>query len=282
MEELKGQLTFNGTTLEKVDLGHPRTVCTAGHCIAYKMEDIDENQKRQMCHYRQHCHDPCNCVSGVDADAIGAKGLYNCPAMSNGTCTKCGHMWNQHMNLRYELKSVTKSFISPGVQQKIADVQSEREKMVIYKKELDDKIGEFQKEHDDILQMSAQFGAFLKKNAIIPYNDAVADYLDFYINEEAQKDDRVRNSFKIEKLRRSKASYEQERTILDKTLSGELKAAGRIPTTEEVKGMIDSLFKLKHFGKGIKGVFNSLEKGEKFHPFNQVNVNILANRGRSK
>merc|ERR1712037_508899 len=139
-------------------------------------------------------------------------------------------------------------------------------KMVIYKKELDDKIGEF-----------------LKKNAIIPYNDAVADYLDFYINEEAQKDGRVRDSSKIEKLRRSKASYEQERTILDKTLSGELKAAGKIPTTEEVKGMIDSLFKLKHFGKDINGVFNSLEKGEKLHRnFNQVNVNSLANRGRSK
>ena len=56
MEELKGQLTVNGTTLEKVDLAYPRTVCTADACIEYKMEDIDENQKRQTRHYKQHCH----------------------------------------------------------------------------------------------------------------------------------------------------------------------------------------------------------------------------------
>ena len=102
------------------------------------------------------------------------------------------------MHLRYELIQVTKPIISKAVQGRMAEVKTEKEKMLIYKKELDDKIREFQKEHDDILQMSAQFGAFLKKNAIIPYNDAVADYLDFYIQEERQKDARIRMSDEIQ------------------------------------------------------------------------------------
>ena len=163
----------------------------------YKEEDIDENQKCHVPHYKQLCHPHCH-LEGIDVDAIGAQGLIRWWAIKNGKCHQCGHMWNQHMHLRYELIQVTKPIISKAVEGRMAEVKTEKEKMVIYKKELDDKIKEFQKEHDDILQMSAQFGAFLKKNAIIPYNDAVADYLDFYIQEERQKDARIRMSDEIQ------------------------------------------------------------------------------------
>ena len=78
-----------------------------------------------------------------------------CSAMFNGKCKLCNHMWDQHMHLRYELKVVTKQFIDDKVRKKMAGVASEKERMVIYKKNLDVKISELQREHDDLIKMSA-------------------------------------------------------------------------------------------------------------------------------
>ena len=43
-------------------------------------------------------------------------------------------MWNQHMHLRYELIQVTKPIISKAVQGRMAEVKTEKEKMLIYKR----------------------------------------------------------------------------------------------------------------------------------------------------
>jgi GTPase SAR1 family protein len=280
-KDLQTKLTFNGTTIEKEDLGHPRTVCTDSSCTEFKSENIDEKQIRNVRIFKQHCHSHCH-LSGVDVDAIGAQGLYNCAAMTNGKCNQCGHMWDQHMHLRYELKPVTKAIISQGVKSRMKEVASEKEKMIIYKKELDDKVNQFKKEHDNILQMSAQFGAYLKKNAIIPYNDAVADYLDFYINEEAQKDAKLRDASKLQKMRDSKANYEQQKSILDEALKEEV-ASDKIPSTEEVKVMTEKLFKMDHFGRDIKKVFTAIDtEAKNTNSFKQVNVSTMANRQKKK
>jgi len=279
-EALRKDEVFTGTTLEQIGLDHPRTVCTADGCVEYMREDItdqhDEHKTRTRTIYKQLCHRQCS-LKGVDVDAIGAQGLYYCGAMRDGKCKFCNHMWDQHMHLRYELKVVTKQFIDDKVRKKMAGVASEIERMVIYKTNLDVKIGELQREHDDLIKMSAEFGAFLKKNAIIPYNDSVADYLDYFITEEAKKNSLIRDENKIIKLTESRERYMQEKKILDQVLDGEIKT-GSIPSPEELKGLIQKMFKMKHFGKDIRQVFEGIERdGLTASQVNQVNVSARRN-----
>ncbi len=132
-------------------------------------------------------------------------------------------------------------------------IREELEKREEFKRQLDVRLYELQEEEKIILKVSAKFGAFLKNNAIIPYNDAVGDYLDIVIKHEEEKNEILRNKDLLQRLRKLRAEYEIEKQILDKAMR-----SGTTTTPEQVKKLQQQLFDLKHFGKTLKDIFEGI------------------------
>ena len=63
---------------------------------------------------------------------------------------------------------------------------------------------EFKLEQKEVMRISATYGAYLKDVAILPYNDALGDYLDMIIDQEDQKDNSIRDQALIDNLRVSR------------------------------------------------------------------------------
>ena len=58
-----------------------------------------------------------------------------------------------------------------------------------------------------ILDGAAAFAMFMKKFAIIPYNDAFGEYLNYLIRVEEGQPEDVRDTKQIENLKKQKAEY---------------------------------------------------------------------------
>ena len=115
------------------------------------------------------------------------------------------------MHRTYDLQVISKKFLSDGVQAKIDEKQDKKAQMEIYLAELNRLLPEFKHEQNEVLRISAKYGSFLKNVAIIPYNDALGDYLDMIIDQETQKYKTIRDPNLIASLKKSRKSYEEEK-----------------------------------------------------------------------
>ena len=90
---------------------------------------------------------------------------------------------------------------------------------------------------------------FLKKNAIVPYNDTFVDYMDMLVYEEQSKDHRHRDQKKIEQLQKDKSTYLQKKNVLEETINYGCGYNEYIITPEEIIKFKQKLMKLKHNGE---------------------------------
>ncbi|XP_021963459.1 uncharacterized protein LOC110858881 [Folsomia candida] len=75
-------------------------------------------------------------------------------------------------------------------------------------------------ELQEIQKASVQFAAFLKHNAITPYNDAMLDYLEYLISVEKEKIKVGGTDKMLQEMESSRASYMQQVKILDEAMDG--------------------------------------------------------------
>ncbi|XP_072022179.1 uncharacterized protein, partial [Amphiura filiformis] len=139
-------------------------------------------------------------------------------------------------------------------QAQINERKSDKERKEALKKAIDTKIRELMEEQKCIMKASAKFGSYHQAYAIIPYNDAVADYLDMSIEQERNQAKAIRNDPLLVQMISMKREYEQERAILDKAIVG--KTGENIRTPEDVKKLQEELFRLKHMGQTLKDLFD--------------------------
>ena len=263
-KSFQGKLEFEGITLEQHQLHKPRTVCTDSKCVEYVA--VGKDMVKQP-NYTRHCHPECNLggSGGVDPEVIGDARLTGCWAMkSDNYCrhSNCGHHYSVHMHRTYDLHQVKKKFISDEVQRQLNTKLTEKGKVEAKKRDLEQLGKEFKTEGKIIQEVAAGFAAFLKIYAIIPFNDAMGEYIDAQIKQEKEKSDfDGKRAANIAEWTRYKAEYEQQRKILinamDKVKNTD---QGKSGAAKDIKDLMQKTFKLKHFGKDIEKVYHEIQK----------------------
>jgi len=258
--DFEKQLHVDGVDLEYKQLGFPRTVCTHSDCIEYIAAGRD-NVKQV--NYRQHCHPHCG-LSGVPTETVGDSRLQRCTAMAGtNSCTLCSHSYNQHMHRTYDLVTVKRSFISVEVQMKIKEKKDAKGRMEAAVAEMTNLVKEFETEQKEVLRVSATYGSFLKDAAMIPYNDALGDYLDMTIKQEEEKQPRLRDQDLINRLHKSKRAYEEEKAVIENALRQSGNRTGFRFTPEQIEQLQKDLFKMKHFGGSLRSIFYNIDRGNR-------------------
>ena len=128
------------------------------------------------------------------------------------------------------------------------DLKSQKEALIA---ELEKEIKELNDEKDFIYECASHFGVFLKENALIPYNDSFADYLEMLIKEEESKEKKIRDDKKIEKMKMEQKTYEQKKRVVMGTLASNAGSNHEVIATDIHKRK-DKLCSLKHNGKTLK------------------------------
>lgn len=249
INSFKMSLKFKGYDLKVLKIDYPMTVCAAEECKKYVFVG-EENVKRTV--YEKICHDHCY-LQGVMVESIGNDKLFHCIAMSSGSCLKCSHNYRTHMHIEYKTSLIEKEFLSKEVQKKILDKQDEKSQKKEFIAVLAKKSKELASERDCILECATFFGAFLKMNAIVPYNDSFRDYMELLIRNEECKEEEIRDDEKIKKLKEDLRAYKEEVEVLRNSVAsqpcdGEFKT----DSIEEISVRKEKLCSLKHNGRILR------------------------------
>ena len=153
----------------------------------------------------------------------------------------------------YEYVGQSREGHSSKIQAEIKQKTSVKEQKEALIRELEKRIKENKEEREFIYKCASHFGAFLKRNAIIPYNDAFSDYLDMLIKEEQEKEKEIRDDKRIKQLKKDKVSYEeQKKAIIEQTSSPTHSIGTHEIETKNIYEMKDQLCALKHNGDTLK------------------------------
>ncbi|EPE05478.1 aaa atpase domain containing protein [Ophiostoma piceae UAMH 11346] len=254
--KLRQRLQVPKVHLRAIKLQRPRTVCRNEDCVEWRDDGTGELKGV----YKKPCHDPCY-LNNVEVDRINCPELLHCAAFGNicngvqtGFCThvECGHSWQEHMHICYELEEYTAMVTDTEAQRLFAQNESDIivKQAALHRAETN--IREYRAEHTKIQEAAARFGIFLKKHSITLYNDATLEYLDMLIDEEKQKSRVSRQKSKLEALRNSRAAHIE----LVKTLESSMATCDGAAQLDEagVEALVQSLYDLEHFGKMLRDV----------------------------
>ena len=252
MDSMKDKLKFSGYDIKRTDLEYPMTVCADSKCVEHY--NVGESQVQNTV-YKQVCHDHCY-VGGIEKETINDPRLQGCWCIDGSYCHQCGHHYTTHMHITYNIKVYETEFLSKAVQKEINEKKTAKEQKEAAKRAIDEKNAELEKEKEIIMKTSAKYGSFLKANAIIPYNDAVEDYLDMIIDQERKKTSAFRNDALLQTMERMKTEYGEQRRILDAAIGTNI--GENIHSPEEVMKLQEQLFCLKHMGQTLKELFEKI------------------------
>ena len=160
------------------------------------------------------------------------------------------------MHITYETEIIETQFLTPADKKKIQEKESMKDQEETLKHAIETKITELQEEEKEIMRIAAMYGSYLKATALIPYNDAVGDYLDMCIRHEELKPEDIRNNTLLSKMRDMRSEYNIQINILDKAIGTD--EGENIRTPGQVKQLQIQLFKLKHFGATLERLFDGI------------------------
>ncbi|XP_063954932.1 uncharacterized protein LOC135153932 [Lytechinus pictus] len=213
--DLTEHIGFKVNDLKRKELDYPNTVCTGSSCV--KFVSVGQT-KRQHAVYEQICHKACG-LKGVQTGIIGDQRLRGCLAMGNNElCRHCHHRYEEHMHITYEFEITEKEFLPSQVQDNIRAMPDIDMQMQAFLSEINTRIEGLKEEQKTLMEAAAQYASFLKANALIVYNDAVGDYLEMCIHQEAMKPDYPGKEDVIMTMQQMKNTYGERRTILDNAI----------------------------------------------------------------
>ena len=132
-------------------------------------------------------------------------------------------------------------------------------------------IKELKSEKDYIYECASYFGVFLKKNALIPYNDSFADYLDMLIKEEECKERKIRDDKKIERMKREKKTYEEKKRVIMGNLASTDGSSHEV-ISAEIHKRKDKLCSLRRNGESLRTALGIVVKYFTIVDSNTINV----------
>ena len=250
---LKGDQLRNSLHVEKIQmnaeqLDRPRTVCANRSCT--DIQDDGKGQNNKVIIYKSHCHPVCY-LEGIPHDELAHAGLMQCAAFSGQmNCSLCGHHWREHLHVIYELFPETVTVIDSAIEKQIsahADDITLKHTAILTRKTL---IEEYKQEQRIIRDAAAMFCIFLKKNSLVPYNDALIAYLDFLIKEEQAKVQAGGNNKRLLSLTEERHKHQEAIKLITQHMNS---SARSIDLSEgAVDRMVQGLYNLKHFGKNLR------------------------------
>ena len=254
---LRSRLRLQKIQLKVMDLDEPRTVCCNPSCTETRADSNGED--KQVTVYRTHCHEVCY-LTDVKSDQMAHPALIGCTAFGGSdACNHCSHHWSEHMHVLYELDEEFITVEDPEVEKQVranADDVTLRETAI---NSLKFQIQEYREEQALIRKAAVQFGWFLRKNSITPYNDALLAYLDHLIKEEEAKVQAGGNRKRLDALQEDRIKHEEEIQILkDNLLRDPDDPSCRPLTQQDVNHKVQELYHLKHVGKNLEGVIKSI------------------------
>lgn len=253
-EQLKEKLWVYKASLTTYPVDKPRTVCANPLCF-----DIQcDSDGATTIIYKAMCHKPCY-LSGVDVNTKGHHILQHCAAMNqDGNCNKCGHHWMDHMHVCYDYRETTQKKVNSSIQK---DLDNNRSAIQIQERGISDlkaTIEEFEYEYQEIQKAAIDFAFFLKINSIVPYNDAMVEYLDHHINREKALAAVDGKKEKLHSLQKIRGEYIQQTAILEAAM----KCGEKTELLDEdgVHQRSAKLFGLKNYGEDLSDIMTKQEK----------------------
>lgn len=246
IQKFQERLHFKGVKRKRNHLAHPITVCTHQKCRQYEL--IGKSKQRETI-FPQICHDHCH-LKGIPSETTNNPQIYNCRAMANGRCKYCKHDYRDHMHMTYTTSLVEATFLSDAVQKEINDLANVKDKKEKFIAELEKRIKEYKEEKEVLFRCASHFGAFLKQNAMIPYNDSFSGYLDMQIEVEQTKEDGDKD--RIAQLIKDKQTYEMMKKAIIEETSNPAHSEEKYIQIEKIYEMKNQLCSLKHNGKDLK------------------------------
>ena len=236
--------------LRKKDITRPRTVCKEQGCVEFK--DDGSGNDILFADYPTPCHPICY-IDNVPQEVLAHPSLLSCAAFSgNDVCQQCSHHWTSHLHILYELEKYKKRIKDVTVEQQIKNHASEITMKEAAIKDRMTLMNEWRKEHEQIQEAAAKFGLWMKKNSILPWNDATLAYLDILIEaEEAKVDAGGTNNKKVlAALQEDKNKHIELVAVLTESM----KDSGVAQPIDQsgIQRMVQSLYNLKHFGKNLE------------------------------
>ncbi|PAV77787.1 hypothetical protein WR25_19764 [Diploscapter pachys] len=258
--DLEKDLMIPQIGIKAEPLDYPRTACTGINCV-----DIQRlpNSNAKMTIYKTICHDHCY-LDGIVPETCPNVDLQKCKAMNPSTlnCMKCGCSWDVHIHIKFEQKKVKVMVEDPVTKQALQKNLSSKEKQKILIQSLNDRVEKYREEQKTIDKICAKFGAFLKENSIVPYNDTIEDYLKFNIGELKRQGNNTKSPEtlqNVERLEMQLRLYQETKRLLDQKMeSGHAK---KVEATE-IKQMQRQLEQLELTGKDIKKLFDATVCGQ--------------------
>ncbi|PKY51376.1 hypothetical protein RhiirA4_446799 [Rhizophagus irregularis] len=261
IEELKDKLYIPQIDLEPVTLGHPRTVCTSIGCV--ESLQIEQTNIKKI-DYITHCHRHCR-LKNVKCDEINNAALRECTAMgSDGECKKCHCQWDKHMHITYENKQVITKIVDQNVKLQISKKKSDQETKRAIIEEYQTRVNQLQTEQHTINEISLKFAQFLRQNAIAAFNDAYADYLDHFINEEKIKKSADPNNYDgeiLKGLETTKRIYLEQIEVIKRAIESNDPSMSPI-LPDDIAELEQKLYDLPINGQTLKKIKTEAKRGQ--------------------
>ncbi len=214
--------------------------------------------------YKTHCHTHCY-LTNVKCNVINNAALRRCSAMkSDGKCEVCGCQWYDHMHITYETKQITKKIIDENVKSQISKKKSDQETKRAIIEEYQARVNQLQKEQRTINEISLKFAQFLRQNAIAAFNDAYADYLDHFINEEKIKKSADPNRYDDEILKgleATKRSYLELIEIIKQAIDNNDPNMSPV-SPDDIAELEQQLYNLPINGQTLKNIKNEAKRSQ--------------------
>ncbi|CAJ0552407.1 Ff.00g063860.m01.CDS01 [Fusarium sp. VM40] len=254
-KQLQERLFVQRESLMSVKVDRPQTVCTHDDCVEIRTDFEGTTEATTV--YKTVCHEGCFLIS-VDRNRKGHPELQSCGAMGPGGMCECNHSWMDHMHIYYKYVPTMTQHRDKAIDEdlsKNADKIQLREEAIRMKKEA---IEEFKLEHRQVQEAAIQFGFFLQRHAITPYNDATVEYLDMLIDQERQKMNAGGSNQRHRKLKKERAEYLQKVEVLEKAMKhGD---ESKLLDDAGVAQLVDSLYGLPQFGGDLRKIVNIQER----------------------
>jgi hypothetical protein len=255
LRDLNQSLYITQIDLMPKPLGYPRTVCTSSECT--RVVSIGQMTKVD---YVTHCHPHCF-LDGVQQESINNVNLQKCACMDpNFKCMVCRHDWSLHMHISYENEQSEVQVIDQNIQDMINQKASHQ---TIVKAAIDsaqDLINQYEKEQKQIIDISAKFAHFTRKNAIVVFNDDLDAYLDLLIREEeGKKQAGADNESVLQGLKDVKNGYREKKRIFDQALNTFGNQHIDL-SSSDINQLVNDLYQLPMSGDKIKAVVDNLRK----------------------
>ncbi|KAJ8130220.1 hypothetical protein O1611_g3412 [Lasiodiplodia mahajangana] len=255
MENLRRCVNLQIINLRTRQLDEPRTVCKASRCIELKDDGSGEYKKATI--YKSHCHPVCS-LKNIRADQVAHPELIHCSAFNgHNHCQKCGHHWQSHLHVLYELEEYMTTVTDVEVERQLRKNAHDVALRQTAIKKLNSLIEEYKAEHEMIQDTAARFALFLKQHSITPYNDAKLAYLEMRIREEEAKVRIGGNRTDLDTFMNDRAHYEKYVEVL--TRMNDKYSSRYLALNEvDVARNVEELYDLKHFGKNLQSVKNTV------------------------